>query len=182
MAAHVHAKITEVGESEDFKAWQAQQEGGEGAGLVHAGLKALSSLRLEKAYRDYGHDMDNTVGDAYTFMRIHSVQTADADIRCPPSPYPPPVQDTIQQMGLSFTCDFDKEGGFLGKEAVLEEKAKAKIPHKRLLQVLLKDPAPFMYHAEVVYRDGELGRSICSCMLLIVAHAFLSFVPRCGGG
>ena len=26
-------------------------------GLKHAGLKALSSLRLEKGYRDYGHDM-----------------------------------------------------------------------------------------------------------------------------
>ncbi len=29
-------------------------------GLQHAGLKALSSLRLEKGYRDYGHDIDNT--------------------------------------------------------------------------------------------------------------------------
>ena len=28
-------------------------------GLRLGGLKALSSLRLEKAYRDYGHDMDN---------------------------------------------------------------------------------------------------------------------------
>ncbi len=28
-------------------------------GLVHAGLKALGSLRLEKGYRDYGHDIDN---------------------------------------------------------------------------------------------------------------------------
>ena len=29
-------------------------------GIRHAGLKALSSLRLEKGYRDYGHDIDNT--------------------------------------------------------------------------------------------------------------------------
>ncbi|HLT11077.1 MAG TPA: FAD-dependent oxidoreductase [Micromonosporaceae bacterium] len=29
-------------------------------GLRMAGLKALSSLRLEKGYRDYGHDIDNT--------------------------------------------------------------------------------------------------------------------------
>jgi 4-methylaminobutanoate oxidase (formaldehyde-forming) len=94
----------QVGESDDFKSWQVQQEGvGAGLGLVHAGLKALSSLRLEKAYRDYGHDMDNT--------------------------------DSLLQMGLGFTCDFDKAGGFLGKEAVQAEKAKAKIPHKRLLQV-----------------------------------------------
>ncbi len=33
---------------------------GEAFGLRHAGLKALSSLRMEKGYRDYGHDLDNT--------------------------------------------------------------------------------------------------------------------------
>jgi glycine cleavage system aminomethyltransferase T/glycine/D-amino acid oxidase-like deaminating enzyme len=33
---------------------------GRALGLRHAGLKALASLRLEKAYRDYGHDIDNT--------------------------------------------------------------------------------------------------------------------------
>jgi len=33
---------------------------GAGQGLRHAGLKALASLRMEKAYRDYGHDIDNT--------------------------------------------------------------------------------------------------------------------------
>ena len=29
-------------------------------GLKHAGFQALNTLRLEKAYRDYGYDMDNT--------------------------------------------------------------------------------------------------------------------------
>ncbi len=29
-------------------------------GLRHVGLKSLASLRMEKAYRDYGHDIDNT--------------------------------------------------------------------------------------------------------------------------
>jgi glycine cleavage system aminomethyltransferase T/glycine/D-amino acid oxidase-like deaminating enzyme len=33
---------------------------GRDLGLRHAGLKALSSLRMEKGYRDYGHDIDNT--------------------------------------------------------------------------------------------------------------------------
>src|SRR5262249_35143040 len=33
---------------------------GEARGLRHAGLKALASLRMEKGYRDYGHDIDNT--------------------------------------------------------------------------------------------------------------------------
>ena len=35
---------------------------GEEFGLRHAGLKALASLRMEKGYRDYGHDIDNTDG------------------------------------------------------------------------------------------------------------------------
>ncbi len=35
-------------------------EAGKAFDLTHAGLKALGSLRLEKGYRDYGHDMDNT--------------------------------------------------------------------------------------------------------------------------
>mmetsp|Transcript_57637 Transcript_57637/g.153983 ORF Transcript_57637/g.153983 Transcript_57637/m.153983 type:complete len:832 (+) Transcript_57637:2-2497(+) len=33
---------------------------GHSVDLVHAGLKTLGSLRLEKGYRDYGHDIDNT--------------------------------------------------------------------------------------------------------------------------
>jgi glycine cleavage system aminomethyltransferase T len=44
-ATHVYDRIVEAGKS---------------VGLRHAGLKALSSLRMEKGYRDYGHDMDNT--------------------------------------------------------------------------------------------------------------------------
>src|SRR5258705_11083971 len=35
-------------------------EAGKSVGLVHAGLRALASLRMEKGYRDYGHDIDNT--------------------------------------------------------------------------------------------------------------------------
>ena len=57
---------------------------GEHFGLLHAGLKALGSLRMEKGYRDYGHDMDNT--------------------------------DTLMEVGLGFTADFDKKEGFIGKE------------------------------------------------------------------
>ncbi len=35
-------------------------EAGAPLGVRHAGLKALASLRMEKGYRDYGHDIDNT--------------------------------------------------------------------------------------------------------------------------
>ena len=38
----------------------ASSTAGERFGLRHAGLKALASLRMEKGYRDYGHDIDNT--------------------------------------------------------------------------------------------------------------------------
>ncbi len=40
-------------------------EAGAEYGLQHAGLKALASLRLEKGYRDWGHDVDN-MDDPYS--------------------------------------------------------------------------------------------------------------------
>jgi heterotetrameric sarcosine oxidase gamma subunit len=95
--------------------------GGTEFGLVHAGLKALSSLRMEKGYRDYGHDIDNT--------------------------------DVVYEVGLGFAVDLAKPGGFIGKEAVVAQKARGPLT-RRLAQVLLKDPEPLMFHGEVVRRDG----------------------------
>lgn len=40
--------------------YECLREAGAPLGLRHTGLKALSSLRMEKGYRDYGHDIDNT--------------------------------------------------------------------------------------------------------------------------
>jgi 4-methylaminobutanoate oxidase (formaldehyde-forming) len=106
-ALHVHDRLVEAGA---------------GVGLRHAGLKALASLRMEKAYRDYGHDIDNT--------------------------------DSVLEAGLGFAVNLDKPGGFIGREAVLAQKA-AGLLKRRLVQVLVKDPGPMMYHAEIVYRDGR---------------------------
>ncbi len=92
---------------------------GQAHGLRHAGLKALSSLRLEKAYRDYGHDIDNT--------------------------------DNVVEAGLSFAVDLDKPDGFIGAEAVRDQMGPTR---RRLVQVLLTDPEPMMFHGEVVHRDG----------------------------
>ena len=39
--------------------YESVVEAGQGLGLRHAGFQALNSLRIEKAYREYGHDMDN---------------------------------------------------------------------------------------------------------------------------
>lgn len=97
-------------------------EAGEAVGLVHAGLKALASLRMEKGYRDYGHDIDNT--------------------------------DSVLEAGLGFAVALDKPGGFVGREAVLAQKAAGPLK-KRLVQVLLQDPAPLMFHAEILHRDGR---------------------------
>jgi 4-methylaminobutanoate oxidase (formaldehyde-forming) len=90
-------------------------------GLRHAGLKALGSLRMEKGYRDYGHDIDNT--------------------------------DVPYEVGLGFALDLRKPEGFIGKQAVLAQKAAGPLK-RRLVQVLVKDPEPLMFHAEVVRRDG----------------------------
>jgi len=95
---------------------------GEPVGLRHAGLKALASLRMEKGYRDYGHDIDNT--------------------------------DSVLEAGFGFAIALDKPGGFLGRDAVLARKAQGPLS-RRILQVLVKDPEPMMFHAEVVRRDGK---------------------------
>jgi 4-methylaminobutanoate oxidase (formaldehyde-forming) len=95
---------------------------GERFGLRHAGLKALASLRMEKGYRDYGHDIDNT--------------------------------DSVLEAGLGFAVDLKKPGGFLGRDAVLAKKAAGPLT-RRLVQVLVKDPEPLLFHAEVVHRDGQ---------------------------
>jgi len=97
-------------------------EAGGAFGVRHAGLKALASCRMEKGYRDYGHDIDNT--------------------------------DSVLEAGLGFAVDLKKPGGFVGKDAVLAKKAKGPLK-KRLVQVLLRDPGPLMFHAEVVRRDGR---------------------------
>ena len=90
-------------------------------GLRHVGLKALASLRMEKAYRDYGHDIDNT--------------------------------DCVLEAGLGFAVALDKDQDFIGRDAVAAKKAAGPL-RRRLVQVLLLDASPLMFHGEVVYRNG----------------------------
>lgn len=104
-AVHVHDLVVEAGAR---------------FGLVHAGLRALGSLRMEKGYRDYGHDLDNT--------------------------------DDPYETGLGFAIDLKKPAGFLGKDALLARKARGPLK-RRLVQVLVNDPAPLLFHAEVLLRD-----------------------------
>ncbi|MRG95421.1 GcvT family protein [Polyangium spumosum] len=105
-ATHVYDRLVEAGKRVDLK---------------HAGLKALASLRMEKGYRDYGHDIDNT--------------------------------DSVLEAGLGFAVDL-KKPSFLGREAVLAKKAQGPLK-RRIVQVLVKDPEPLMFHAEIVRRNGK---------------------------
>ena len=104
-AAHVYERLVEAGKP---------------FGLRHAGLKALASLRMEKGYRDYGHDIDNT--------------------------------DNAFETGLGFAVDL-KKPDFIGRADALKQKAAPM--QRRLAQVLVKDPEPLLFHAEVVLRDGK---------------------------
>ncbi|MBM4373663.1 MAG: GcvT family protein [Deltaproteobacteria bacterium] len=116
-------------------------------GMRYAGLKALASLRMEKGYRDYGHDIDNT--------------------------------DSVLEAGLGFAVDLKKPGGFLGKDAVLAKKAEGPL-RRRLLQILVKDPAPLLHHAEPVWRSGKpvgyvraasYGHTLCGAVGLAMIDA-----------
>lgn len=97
-------------------------EAGEEVGLKHAGFQALDTLRLEKGYRDYGNDIDNT--------------------------------DTPLEVGLGFVVDFDKPGGFIGRDALLRQKESGLLT-QRLAGFLLQDPEPLLYGSEPIYRDGK---------------------------
>ncbi len=47
------------------------------------------------------------------------------------------------------------QAGLLGKAYCVEKKAQGPAYDRRLLQVLVKDPEPLLYHAEVVYRNNK---------------------------
>lgn len=91
-------------------------------GLRLCGYHALNSLRLEKGYREWGHDIG--------------------------------ADDTPVEAGLCFTCDWRKPAGFIGRDAVLA-RIGAGHPQRSLVQLVLNDSEPLLYHHEPVYRDGE---------------------------
>ncbi len=106
-------------------AFDALMEAGAPHGLRLAGLHALDTCRIEKAYRHWGHD----IGD----------------------------EDTPLEAGLMFAVKPDK-GAFIGRDALLRQRdAGAK---RRLVQFLLSDPAPMLYHDEPIWADGRMvGRT-----------------------
>lgn len=94
-------------------------------GLRLSGLLAMDSLRLEKAYRHFGHDVsdeDHVLEAGLGF----AVKTEKPDGRF---------------------------GAFLGREAVLRRRAEGLT--RRLLQFRLADSTVNLYHAEPILRDGQ---------------------------
>ena len=97
-------------------------------GLAHAGYHALNSLRTEKAYRHWSHDITD--------------------------------EDSPLEAGLDFVVKWDKPGGFVGREALLEQREKGLSRH--LVQLRLKDAEPLIYHNEPIWREGTLVGHITS--------------------
>jgi glycine cleavage system aminomethyltransferase T/glycine/D-amino acid oxidase-like deaminating enzyme len=62
--------------------------------------------------------------------------------------------DSPLEAGLGFAIDFDKPGGFVGKEALLAQRDQGPLEN-RLVQFLLEDPEPLLYGEEPILHDGE---------------------------
>jgi 4-methylaminobutanoate oxidase (formaldehyde-forming) len=105
--------------------FDALLEAGAPFDLKLAGLHALDSCRIEKAYRHWGHD----IGD----------------------------EDTPLEAGLMFAVKFDK-GDFIGRDALLRRRDRG--AERRLMQFLLSDPEPLLYHDEPIWAGGRMvGRT-----------------------
>jgi 4-methylaminobutanoate oxidase (formaldehyde-forming) len=89
-------------------------------------MHTLDSCRIEKAYRHLGHD----IGHA----------------------------DHVLEAGLGFAVKPDKAkgrfGDFIGRDAVLRKQQEGL--KSRLVQFLLEDPEPLLYHNEPIWRDGKV--------------------------
>ncbi len=101
--------------------YDALMAAGADLGVRPIGLSAMTSLRLEKGYRDLGIDIDNT--------------------------------DNPLEAGLGFAVAFDKPGGFIGREALVERKAAA--PYGSLMvSLVVDDRETLLFGNEPVLHDG----------------------------
>ncbi len=112
--------------------FDAITEKGDDHGLRLCGMHVLDSCRIEKAFRHFGHDITD--------------------------------DDHVLEAGLGFAVKVDKPAGkfgdFTGREAVLRKKQSGL--GKRMVQFQLNDPEPLVYHAEPIWRDGELAGYLTS--------------------
>jgi 4-methylaminobutanoate oxidase (formaldehyde-forming) len=62
--------------------------------------------------------------------------------------------DSPLEAGLGFAVDFDKPGGFIGRDALLKQR-ESRLLQSRLVQFLLEDPEPLLYGEEPVFHGGK---------------------------
>lgn len=80
------------------------------------------------------------------------------------------------EAGLGFAVDFDKPGGFIGKDALVAARGAAL--HQKIVQISLDDPAPQLWGGELLLRNGRpvgkvmsaahghtLGRPVALCRI-----------------
>jgi glycine cleavage system T protein len=101
-------------------------------GLRLVGLHAMDSLRLEKGYRHFGHDIgeEDHVLEAGLGFAVK-----------------------LDKLDGCF-------GPFIGRDAVLKKRADGLT--KRLMQFQLRDPEPLLYHTEPILRDGVVAGYLMS--------------------
>jgi 4-methylaminobutanoate oxidase (formaldehyde-forming) len=101
-------------------------------GLRLVGVHAMDSLRLEKAYRHFGHD----IGD-----EDHVLEAG---------------------LGFAVKTNKPRSayGDFIGRDAVLQRRQTG--VSKRLVQVRLRDAAPLLYHTEPILLDGRIAGYLSS--------------------
>ncbi len=124
-------------------------QAGTAFGLKPVGMHAMNSLRIEKAYRHWGHDISD--------------------------------EDTPLEAGLNFAVAYDKPGGFIGRDALLAQKQTG--VRKHLVQFLLENPEPMLYHNEPIWRDDTLVGYVASGMYghTLGGAVGLGYVHHAGG-
>jgi heterotetrameric sarcosine oxidase gamma subunit len=95
-----------------------------------AGYHAMNSLRIEKAYRHWGHDISD--------------------------------EDTPLEAGLGFAVAWNKAGGFVGREALLTQRAAG--ARRALVALALQGTEPLLHHNEPIWRNGRLVGKTTSAM------------------
>jgi len=127
--------------------YDAILKAGEEFGIRPYGYHTLNSLRVEKCYRHWGHDITD--------------------------------EDSALEAGLGFASDFEKEGGFIGREALLAQKAEGPLK-KRFVAFLFEDPQPLCYHEEPIYANGRIVGRVSSGMFghTIGATVAMGYVAR----
>ena len=71
-------------------------------------------------------------------------------------------EDTPLEAGLGFAVKMDKPGGFIGRQALAAQKEAGL--KQRLIQFLLKDPMPMLYHNEPIWQGDRIAGYIRSGM------------------